>query len=137
MTTAQDATLALLSQYYAAFAAHDHAGMMACLTDDIEHRINQGPVEHGKDAFAAFMTGMDTAYSEELVDMVLFASEDGTRAAAEFRVLGKYLETAEGYPEAHGQTYDLPAGAFFTLTDGKISRISVFYNAEDWVAQVS
>ncbi|MBW6419581.1 ketosteroid isomerase-related protein [Celeribacter sp. PS-C1] len=137
MTQNRVETLALLTRYYEAFAAHDHATMLDCLTDDIEHRINQGPVEHGKEAFAAFMVTMDTAYQETLADMVLFANDEGTRAAAEFRVLGKYLKTAEGYPEAHGQSYDLPAGAFFDIRDGKIARVSVYYNAEDWVAQVS
>lgn len=137
MSQTRAETLALLSRYYDAFAAHDHATMLDCLTDGVEHRINQGPVEHGKDAFARFMKMMDTAYQEELVDMVLFANDAGTRAAAEFRVLGKYLETAEGCPEAHGQSYDLPAGAFFDITGGKISRVSVYYNAEDWIAQVS
>ncbi len=137
MTAAQDATLALLTRYYAAFATQDHAGMLDCLTDDVAHHINQGGTETGKAAFAAFLDVMDTAYCERLTDMVLFASEDGTRAAAEFRVLGTYLKTAEGCPEAHGQTYDLPAGAFFNLKNGKIARISVYYNAADWVEQVS
>ncbi len=135
MTAAQDATLALLTRYYAAFATQDHAGMLDCLTDDVAHHINQGGTETGKAAFAAFLDVM--AYCERLTDMVLFASEDGTRAAAEFRVLGTYLKTAEGCPEAHGQTYDLPAGAFFSLKNGKIARISVYYNAADWVEQVS
>ncbi|WP_434288555.1 ketosteroid isomerase-related protein [Celeribacter sp. SCSIO 80788] len=137
MTQNRAETLALLTRYYEAFAAHDHDGMLACLTDDVEHRINQGAVEHGKDAFAAFMVAMDTAYEETLTDMVLFASDAGTHGAAEFRVLGKYLKTAEGYPQAKGQHYNLPAGAFFDIRDGKIARVSVYYNAEDWVAQVS
>ncbi|AJE46130.1 ketosteroid isomerase-related protein [Celeribacter indicus] len=130
-------SLSLLKRYYDAFAAHDHAGMLACLDEEVEHRINQGAVERGKQAFAAFMAAMDRAYEETLTEMVLFASDDGTRAAAEFRVLGRYLETAEGCPEARGQRYDLPAGAFFEIRDGRIARVSVFYNAADWVAQVS
>jgi hypothetical protein len=31
----------------------------------------------------------------------------------------------------------LPAGAFFEITDGLISRVSVYYNLADWIAQVS
>jgi hypothetical protein len=30
----------------------------------------------------------------------------------------------------------LPAGAFFELKDGKISRVTNYYNLNDWIAQV-
>ena len=69
--------------------------------------------------------------------MVIFVSEDGARAAAEYVVNGTYLETDEGLPEANGQTYRLPAGSFFTLKDGKIARVTTYYNLADWVRQVS
>ena len=63
-------------------------------------------------------------------------SADGTRAAAEFVVHGEYLNTDEGLPEASGQRYQLPAGAFFELRNGKVARISNYYNLQDWIAQV-
>jgi steroid delta-isomerase-like uncharacterized protein len=69
--------------------------------------------------------------------MVIFATPDGSRAAAEYIVNGTYLETDAGLPEAKGQTYRLPAGSFFDLKDGKISRVTTYYNLADWVAQVS
>lgn len=50
--------------------------------------------------------------------------------------MGTYLATDEGLPEAQGQTYELPAGAFFTFRDGLIARVSVYYNLADWTAQV-
>jgi hypothetical protein len=31
----------------------------------------------------------------------------------------------------------LPAGAFFDLEGGLISRVTVYYNLTDWIAQVS
>ena len=49
----------------------------------------------------------------------------------------RYLATDPGLPQAHGQTYVLPAGAFFDVAGGKITRITTFYNLADWVAQVS
>ena len=63
-------------------------------------------------------------------------SPDGSRAAAEFVVHGEYLADDEGLPPARGQTYVLPAGAFFELKDGKVARISNYYNLNDWIAQV-
>ena len=50
---------------------------------------------------------------------------------------GEYLATDEGLPEAKGQTYKLPAGAFFELRDGKVSRVTNYYDLNDWIAQVA
>ena len=130
-------TLALISRYYAAFNAGDPDGMLACLTDDIEHRVNEGAHRIGKAKFAEFCGHMGVSYREELKDIVTFATDDGTRAAAEFVVHGTYLKTDPGLPEAKGQTYVLPAGGFFDVKDGKIARITTFYNLNDWIRQVS
>jgi steroid delta-isomerase-like uncharacterized protein len=51
-------------------------------------------------------------------------------------VLGEYLQTDEGLPPAKGQKYRLPAGAFFEIRDGKVARITNYYNLQDWIAQV-
>ena len=133
MTNAQD----LIAAYLAAFNRGDWPGMLAWLADDVVHEINQGGVEHGKPAFAAFLDRMAQCYREELHDIVIMAGPDGARAAAEFRVEGQYLAADPGLPSAHGQRYSLPAGAFYTLRDGKISRVCVFYNLRDWIAQVA
>lgn len=130
------ATIDLLNRYYAAFHANDVDAMLACLTDDVAHDINQGATQVGKDAFRAFMAHMERCYSETLKDMVLMASEDGARGAAEFVVHGQYIATDEGLPEATGQTYVLPAGAFFAIENGLIARVTVYYNLADWIEQV-
>jgi steroid delta-isomerase-like uncharacterized protein len=130
-------TLALITRYYAAFNAGDPEGMLACLTDDIEHRVNEGAHRIGKAKFAEFCSHMGVSYREELKDIVTFATDDGTRAAAEFVVHGTYLQTDPGLPEAKGQTYILPAGGFFDVRGGKIARITTFYNLNDWIRQVS
>ena len=123
--------------YYAAFNGQDMDAFLALLDDDVVHDINQGERQVGKAAFAKFMDHMNTSYKEELKDMVIMANEDGTRGAAEFVVHGEYLKTDEGLPEAKGQKYVLPAGAFFELKNGKVARISNYYNLNDWIAQVS
>ena len=56
---------------------------------------------------------MDRCYRERIRDLVVMVSTDGARAATEFVVDGTYLATDEGLPEAEGQTYSLPAGAYF------------------------
>lgn len=130
-------TRATIEAYYAAFNAGDAQGMLACVTDDIEHRVNEGAIRFGKEKFAEFCSHMGVSYREELKDMVIFVNEDASRGAAEFVVHGEYLQTDPGLPEAKGQGYILPAGAFFDLKDGKIARVTTFYNLNDWIAQVS
>ena len=80
--------------------------------------------------------GLHDAGSRKSTDDVARGVSHGTRAAAEFTVLGTYLNTDEGLPPANGQTYRLPAGAFFELRNGRVARISNYYNLPDWIAQV-
>ena len=127
---------ALLHAYYDAFGRKDGEGMIACLTDDVIHDVNQGERRVGVGAFRAFNASMDAHYSERLEELVVMVSEDGTRASAEFVVHGIYQKTADGLPEAKGQTYVLPAGTFFASRDGKIARVTTYYNLADWIAQV-
>ena len=126
----------LIENYYQAFNNGDMDTFLSLLTEDVIHDINQGAREQGKAAFTKFMAKMNHHYREQLVDIVVMASADGSRAAAEFVVLGEYLNTDEGLPEANGQTYRLPAGAFFDIRDGKVARITNYYNLGDWIAQV-
>lgn len=137
MPDVREDTRALIARYYAAFNAMDIDAILACLTDDVAHDINQGERETGKDAFRAFLGRMDHAYSEQLRDIIIMTSTDGARSAAEFMVHGVYKVADEGFPPAHGQSYVLPAGGFFEINDGKIARVSVYYNLADWIAQVS
>jgi steroid delta-isomerase-like uncharacterized protein len=125
-----------LRAYYAAFNAKDWEAMFACVHDDVVHHPNQGTAREGKAAFREFVLHNAKAYDEQLTEVMLFASEDGKRAAAEFKVNGTYLQADPGFPSAHGQKYTLPCGAFFEFKDGAIARISNYYNLEDWIAQV-
>ena len=136
-TRAHDRATTLVLDYYAAFNRGDRDAMLALLTDDVAHDLNQGPRETGRDAFVAFMARMDRSYREQLRDIVVMASPDGARAAAEYVVHGEYLADDEGLPPANGQTYVLPGGAFFELRDGRIARVTNYYNLQDWIAQVS
>lgn len=130
-------TAKLIRRYYDAFNAGDSESMLAFLTDDVIHDVNQGERRQGKDKFRAFNARMTHHYKEELRDIVVLVSKDGTRAAAEFNVHGQYRNTDEGLPPAKGQTYVLPAGTFFAIRDGKIARVTTYYNLTDWIAQVA
>jgi steroid delta-isomerase-like uncharacterized protein len=124
--------------YYAAFNAADWEGMVALLAEDVAHDINQGGREVGREAFRAFLRRMARHYRERAEDLVVMASPDGLRAAAEFTIRGTYLETDPGLPEASGQDYALPVGAFFALDrHGRIARVTNHYNLAEWSRQVA
>ena len=128
---------ALIRTYYEAFNAGDRAAMCALLAEGVVHDVNQGGRRTGLAAFRAFMAQMDAAYEERLEDVVVMADASGRRAAAEFVVIGRYLRTEPGLPEARGQVYRLPAGAFLEIAGGRIMRVTTYYNLQDWVRQVS
>jgi steroid delta-isomerase-like uncharacterized protein len=134
---AADRAIELVLGYYAAFNRGDWEGMLSRVAPDVAHDINQGPREAGKVTFAAFLARMNRCYREQLRDVVVMANQEGTRVAAEYVVHGEYLADDTGLPAAHGQKYVLPGGAFFDVRDGQLTRITNYYNLEDWIAQVS
>ena len=130
-------TVALIERYYAAFNAGDNEEMLACVAEDVVHDVNQGARRTGKTAFRAFSAHMERCYAEQLESIVVMATADGARAAVEFDVLGTYIETDDGLPPATGQTYRLPAGAFFEVRDGLIARVTTYYNLAAWLKQIA
>ena len=130
-------TEALIRRYYDAFDRGDIDGMLACVADDVVHDVNQGERREGRDRFHAFCARMAHHYKEALDGVTIMVTADGRRAAAEFNVRGKYLVTETGLPDARGQTYALPAGTFFAVRDGRITRVTTYYNLTDWIMQVS
>lgn len=127
----------VIKRYFDAFNAKDNAAMLDCLSDDVAHHVNEGGIRRGKPAFAEFCAHMTRCYDENLTDLVIFEDATLGRAAAEYTVNGRYLATDAGLPEARGQTYSLPAGSFFDVADGKITRVTTRYNLAEWIAQVS
>ena len=127
---------ALIAAYYAAFNRQDAEAMLALVSDDVLHEPSQSSPRRGRAAFAEFLAHMNRCYRGTVIDPVIMATPDGTRASAEFMLEGRYLETDDGLPDARGQTYRLRVGAFFELAEGRISRVSNHYNLADWTAQV-
>jgi steroid delta-isomerase-like uncharacterized protein len=130
-------TQTLIARYYEAFNRGDSDGMLACLADDVVHDVNQGERRTGKEAFRAFNARMTHCYKEKLENIVIMSSADGARGSAEFNVLGTYKNTDEGLPPAKGQKYVLPAGAFFAVKNGQITRVTNYYNLTEWLMQVA
>ncbi len=132
----QPETIQRIEAYFAAFNASDYDGLLSLLDEDVIHDINQGQREIGREKFSWFLARARQHYQESVHDIVIMTAPDGSRAAAEFTVRGTYLSTAEGLPEAQGQSYSISAGIFFELDGGRISRISSYYNLSEWIRQV-
>lgn len=125
----------LIHDYFDAFNRDDLEGMLATLSEDVVHEINEGDTEVGKEAFRAFKAHMAECYREQISDLVVMAN--GSRGAAEFTCSGTYLKTDGGLPDANGQTYAIRAGVFVDVADGTITRMTSYYNLRDWIKAVS
>jgi steroid delta-isomerase-like uncharacterized protein len=135
-TCASSDTQELISLYYQTFNRGDRSAFLRLLHPDVLHDINQGGSESGIEAFRLFLERMDRCYAEQVEDLVVMPSADGTRAAAEFYIRGAYLSTDDGLPPATGQTYHLRVGAFFEIQDGLVARVTNYYNLTDWLRQI-
>lgn len=126
----------LIDGYYAASNASEVEALLSILTEYVAHDINQAGRKTGREAFGRFMDRMNRCYRERIEDIAITISADGRRTAAEFAVPGRYLASDEGPPSAHGQTYRLPAVAFFEIRDGRIARVTKYCDLADRIAQV-
>ena len=126
----------IIESYYRRFNQGDYEGMLELLDDMVVHEPSQGEARKGRDKFREFLRHMEECYQEQVLDPVIFYNADGSRAAAEFMLEGKYLKTDGDLPPAEGQRYRLRVGAFFEIAGGKITRVSNHYNLQSWIAQV-
>jgi steroid delta-isomerase-like uncharacterized protein len=128
-------TEALIQAYFDAFNRHDAEAMLATLDDNVIHDINEGKREVGIEAFRKFKAHMDHCYREQITDLCIMVN--GNRGATEFTCSGTYMQTDGGLPAATGQTYSIPAAAFFEVEGGKITRITSYYSLSGWIAAIS
>jgi steroid delta-isomerase-like uncharacterized protein len=127
----------VIESYYRYFNQGNWEGMLSLLDESISHEVNQGDVQKGKKAFSAFLGHMEDCYKEKLEDIVVMVNNTKKRASAEFIVNGEYIKTDGSLPKANGQKYVLPAGTFFEVNNGLITRITTYYNLPLWIKMVS
>jgi steroid delta-isomerase-like uncharacterized protein len=130
-------SLQIVKQYYEYFNQKNWQGMLSLLHPEVRHESNQGDVRIGIDKFTDFLKKMDECYEEQLTDMVFFTESSNQRIATEFTVNGIYKKADDDLPPAHNQSYVLPAAAFLALKEGKISRVTTYYNLTLWLELVS
>ena len=123
----------LVETYYQAFNQHNPSGMLECLHEEIQHDMNQGATQVGKQKFAQFLDHMSECYLESLKDITVMVSENSDLASARFIVDGTYLKSDGALPEAHQQKYKIKAGTFFEFKNSLISRVTTYYNLSEWI----
>lgn len=133
----EDRTRRLLEGYFDALNAGERSAVLACLSDDVAHDINENGREIGKEKFRWFLATRARHFREELSDLTLMIGRGGGRAAAECTLRGTYLATADGLPEARGQHYSIAAGIFFEIDEGVVSRLTTYYNLAALARQLS
>ena len=133
---AADRAIETILAYYSAFNRRDWDAMLKLLAEDVAHDPNQAERQVGREAFRQFLERMDGNYAEQIRNTVVTSTPDGKHASAEYVVHGEYKKQDAGLPPAHGQKYVLPGGAFFTLSRGKITRVTNYYNLHEWIRQV-
>ena len=111
--------------------------MLALVAPQVRHEANQGDARIGLEKFTEFLQNMDESYDETLTDLVFLTEPSNSRVAVEFVVNGTYKKAEAGLPPAHNQSYVLPAAAFLEVSEGKISRITTYYNLPLWIKLVS
>lgn len=126
-----------IQAYYNAFNKDDFNKMLSYVAEDVLHEGNEIKAEQGLANMKRFMQEMDEHYQEQVVDLELFSGTTSDRVSAEFFIEGIYKKTATGLPEASGQKYRLRVGAFFELSEGKIKRVTNYYNLRNWIQLVS
>lgn len=115
-------TILLIERFFAAVNAREFDAVEDCMHEDMVFEFSPGKRDFGKQAFRQFIAELTTGSGEQIGDIAVMTSEDGTRAAAEFTRRGRVPNAADvGQP---GERYSHPDGLFFAVEDGLIIRIT-------------
>ena len=120
----------------AAWNAHDVESIAAFYTDDcFKEDIAVGKATHGKEEMKALVSGAFSAIPDMQVELVtLFCGGDW--AATEWIMSGSYSSDYPGFPRAAGRHFSVRGASVIELRDGKISRISDYWNFASFLQQV-
>lgn len=133
----QNRTIKLIETYYSALNSKDMKVLFAIMDPNVTHDINQGPSEQGIDKFKQFMENANRSFDEKLSNIIILVSDDGKYASARWIDHGIYFKT---YPDmgiaASNQIFTVPGGHFFEIRNGKLSRVTTFYNNNDFKTQL-
>ncbi len=115
-------SIALIERFLDAINALDFETAIGSLHEDVVHDIGHGERIFNREAFRETILRRASATGEQIGDLVLMASDDGTRASAEFTRRGRDIA---------GKNYSFPGGMFFAIEDRKIVRVTEYGEMPD------
>lgn len=127
----------IIESYYDAFNHGDAERILGLLDEHVLHEPCQAAPRQGIGAYREFLERRNRCYKERAIEPCILYSPGEIRVSAEFMLEGKYIKTDENFPPARGQHYLLRVGAFFEIGGNRITRISVHYNLNDWIDQIT
>ncbi len=112
-------------EFFTALNMQDAAALSSLVADDIAHDLGIADRDVGRQPFLEHIQRSQAEFREHVFDIEVMVNEAGTRAAAEFTVLGfPLLQGPSEAAEELAETYRLPCGAFFEIAGEQIARIS-------------
>lgn len=132
-----DLLKAVAEAYYMAYNKADVEGQTKLMTDDMIYHSNSDKIRVGKDAYHKYTVGLFKEIDEKCIDIKYFVDEAQGVVTAQSRVEGKYVTSSEGLPKAKGQKYNIPVVEVFEIKDGKIKKLTTYYNEDLWKTQIS
>ena len=126
----------MLRDENAAWNAHDVDRIATFYTDDcVKEDIAIGRATRGKDKMKALISGAFTAMPDLRIELVTLF-DCGDWAATEWIMSGGYSKDFPGMPRATGRRFSVRGATVMELRDGKISRISDYWNFASLLQQV-
>jgi steroid delta-isomerase-like uncharacterized protein len=131
-----DHTEEMLRGENAAWNVHDVDGIAAFYTDDcVKEDIAIGRATRGKQEMKALIGGAFTAMPDMKIELVTLF-DCGDWAATEWIMSGSYSRDYPGMPVATGKRFSVRGASIMALRNGKISRISDYWNFASLLQQV-
>lgn len=124
----------IVAAYYAAYNKQDITGQIALMAPEFKHFQNSGKVEIGTDAYRKYTAAVYTEVKEEVYQIDYIVGQDPMQIAAQSRARGEYFQNPD--IKTQRQKYDIPLAEFFEVRDGKITKLSTYYNELEWENQV-
>ena len=126
----------MLREENAAWNAHNVERIAAFYTDDcFKEDIAVGRATRGKEEMKALIGGAFTAIPDMKIELVTLFYRGGW-AATEWIMSGSYSSDYPGFPVASGRHFSVRGASVVELRDGKISRISDYWNFASFLNQV-
>lgn len=130
-------SLEIVKQYYEAFNKRDINTIVSLCSEDVTNDKNQGDSEIGKDKLKNFIETAWAHFDEKVYNVDLMSNENKSNIASEYLVKGTYYKTKDGLFPANNQYYEIMCTSLFKIDkEGKISRITRYYNTKKWLDMV-